>query len=276
MSSSTLLHKNRSSDETGRISLPDTQSERDSRGIVIQRVGIKGLRLPVFVPGEEGSLSESIGQFDLGVELDAGRRGTHMSRFVEMVQEWSRIVTPAEFDGLLKRIPEKMECERAFVELECSKFVKKRTPASNRDTISEYVVGFHGRVSGAERQVETIARVVVTTLCPCSKAISAGGAHNQRGIVRIKALSETPISIDRLIRIAEASGSSSLFPLLKREDEKAVTETAYENPVFVEDLVRNIAVKLKREPGIRGYEVEAENEESIHAHNAHAFVTESF
>lgn len=252
--------------------LPDTQNERDTRGLAIQRVGIRGLRLPATILGADGSEQGTAATFELSVNLPHEQRGTHMSRFVELVQSWNRPWTASGFAEFMGGFHERFDCQSAFAKIEFPYFFPKTTPVSQRDTWSECQASYEGELHGNSVRIITTVTGAVKTLCPCSKAISAYGAHNQRGQARVSARGTPPVELGALIEAIERSGSSPLYPLLKRADEKAVTEMAYENPVFVEDLVRNIALKLREKPGIEAFEVEAENFESIHAHNAHALL----
>ena len=252
--------------------LPDTQNERDSRGFAIQRVGIRGLRMPAKVVGVDGEIQGAAATFDLSVDLAADRRGTHMSRFVELIQGWDRPWSATAIPEFMAGFRDRFDCRRAYAKIAFPFFYPKVTPVSRRETWSECEAIFEGELKDERISVTTTVVGSVKTLCPCSKAISEYGAHNQRGRARVRVNGPNPVEVGALIDAVESSGSSPLYPLLKRSDEKAVTELAYQNPVFVEDLVRNVAVQLRANPDVHSFEVEAENFESIHAHNAHAIL----
>ena len=257
-------------------SLNDTQSERDGRNVRIQRVGVRGLRYPVTVTRPDDTTFSSVAHATLTVDLDAAVRGTHMSRFVEQLHEFHQDVRPARIIALARRLKEKLHSQDARVILEMPWFIDKKAPVSGRPGLVDYQVTWDVSVSGNEAKLVTTVVVPVTTVCPCSKAISDRGAHNQRGAVTLEAESGDTLWPDDLIRIVEASASCELYSLLKRPDEKFVTERAYDNPVFVEDLVRNVAVRMRAAEGVKAFRVQAENFESIHSHNAFAVAEEGF
>jgi len=209
----------------------------------------------------------TIGMF---VDLPKEFKGTHMSRFIEVLNAHGNIIHVENIDDILHVMQEKFHATTSHLEIEFPYFMVKKAPVSGMESMMDYVARFDAAACGKESDFVLTVKAMVTTLCPCSKAIAIHGAHNQRGEVTVQIRSRKPVWIEDLIEIIESSASSELYALLKRQDEKAVTERAYENPVFVEDLVRNAALKLNAHPDVTWYKVEAENHESIHNHNAYA------
>ncbi len=254
--------------------LKDTQSERDTRNISIDRVGVKGLRHPIVVRDKENREQPTVAEVSLAVDLPKEFKGTHMSRIVEVLQQHgpsldvhTAVKLPRE---LLRRLP----ASRSHVEMEFPFFRTKLAPVTRRAGLMDYTVRFE--MEAVEDRLDDFiltVKVPVTTLCPCSKAMSQYGAHNQRGIVTYSVrFSAKPVWIEDLIDLIEDSASCSLYSVLKRPDEKWVTEKAFETPVFVEDLVRNVAMKTEQHTAFSWYRVEAENFESIHNHQAYAVI----
>ena len=252
--------------------LQDIQAESDDRRIVIDRVGIKGLRLPVNVRAKSGKLQPTVAVVTLTVELPETHKGTHMSRFVELLNESCPPLDHAGLCQVLVDLRERLHIARAQAEFIFPYFAEKFAPVTRAVGLMDYNVTLAGNIDLMGTQVVTTVSVPVTTLCPCSKAISVHGAHNQRGEVKFSVRSNAGAFIEDLIAMAENSASSELYSLLKRPDEKAVTERAFLNPVFVEDLVRNLALLAEARPEIEWYRIEAENFESIHNHNAYAVI----
>lgn len=252
--------------------LRDTQNEPDERRIPIDRVGVKGLRYPMQVRDKERELQHTVATIALTVDLPHQYKGTHMSRFVEVLNEFGPEIHVDNIRQLLLDLTRRLHSRSAHVEFEFPYFRAKAAPVTGAIGMMDYVVRFCATIDGDKIDFVVTVVTPVTTLCPCSKAISAHGAHNQRGQVTYSVRFSQPIWIEDLIALVESSASSELYSLLKRPDEKAVTERAYENPVFVEDLVRNVALRSDREPAITWYKVEAENFESIHNHNAYAMI----
>lgn len=252
--------------------LQDTQSQPDRRGIAIDRVGIRDLRYPMQVRDKAHASQHTVATTALTVELPHHFKGTHMSRFVEVLQEFGPELHVDNVPKLLKDLTTRLHSEKAHVTFEFPFFLQKKAPVSGALGMMDYTVRFDATLT--KKKVDFVVTVIVpvTTLCPCSKAISARGAHNQRGHVTFSIRFKKAIWIEDMIALVEASASSELYSLLKRPDEKAVTERAYDNPVFVEDLVRNVAARCDRQPNITWYCVEAENFESIHNHSAYARV----
>jgi len=252
--------------------LHDKQSERDDRELRIDKVGVRGLRFPVQIRDKAHSLQNTVATIGLFVDLPKEFKGTHMSRFIEVLNAHGNVVHVENITDILYAMQQKLKSATSHLEMEFPFFLEKRAPVSGMSSVMDYTARFDATACGREIDFVLTVQAAVTTLCPCSKAIARYGAHNQRGTVTVKTRSRRAIWIEDLIAIIEGSSSSELFALLKREDEKAVTERAYENPVFVEDLVRNVALKLNAHPEVTWYKVEAENYESIHNHNAYACI----
>ncbi|MBN8457761.1 MAG: GTP cyclohydrolase I FolE2 [Verrucomicrobia bacterium] len=253
--------------------LKDTQNERDDRCLPIDRVGVKGLRFPVEVRDKGASVQRTVATVSLAVDLPAHFKGTHMSRFVEALHAHGGCLDVHSIIHLPRELLSRLDARKAHIEIQFPFFLSKNAPVSGKPGLIDYEVRFEveSDSAGASDFVVTVM-VPVATLCPCSKAISDRGAHNQRGLVTYSVRSSKPIWIEDLIALVERSASCELYSLLKRVDEKAVTERAYDNPVFVEDLVRNVASRSNAHQTITWYRVEAENFESIHNHNAYAVI----
>jgi GTP cyclohydrolase IB len=252
--------------------LKDTQSEPDFRQVAIDRVGVKNLRYPMQIRDKAHAIQHTIANVSLTVDLPHQHKGTHMSRFVEVLNEFGPELHVDNLQQLVEGLRERLHSESAHAEFEFPFFLEKKAPVTGAVGMMDYTARFTASRENERTDFVVTVIVPVTTLCPCSKAISTHGAHNQRGRVTYAVRFRRPIWIEDLIQLVESSASSELYSLLKRPDEKAVTERAFENPVFVEDLVRNIAVRSDDEPDILWYRVEAENFESIHNHNAYALV----
>jgi len=252
--------------------LKDTQNEPDFRQIPIDRVGVKNLRYPIQIRDKAHAVQSTIANVALTVDLPHHYKGTHMSRFVEVLNEHGPVIHVDNIREILHRLQTKLHAGKAHLEFEFPFFLEKEAPVTKAKGLMDYTVRFSATADAHQFDFVVTVIVPVTTLCPCSKAISQFGAHNQRGHVTYAVRFHKPIWIEDLIQLVESSASSELYSLLKRPDEKAVTERAYLNPVFVEDLVRNVAAKSNQEPNIKWYRVEAENFESIHNHNAYAVV----
>jgi GTP cyclohydrolase I len=252
--------------------LHDKQSEPDNRQLRIDKVGVRGLRFPIQIRDKAHSLQNTIATIGLYVDLPKEFKGTHMSRFLEVLNAHGSVVHVENINDILYAMQARLHADTAHLEMEFPFFLTKRAPVTGRESVMDYTARFDAAACGPEIDFVLSVKVPVTTLCPCSKAISKYGAHNQRGIVTVQIRSTRAIWIEDLIAMVERSASSELYALLKRPDEKAVTERAYENPVFVEDLVRNVALELNAHPDVTWYRVEAENHESIHNHNAYACI----
>ncbi len=253
--------------------MPDVQSSADTRHIPIQRVGIRGVRHPMLIESGDGSPQGTVANWTLTVALPPEEKGTHMSRFVALLEKYrSTPMTPALFRAMAADMLPLLHAERGDITAAFPYFINKSAPISGVQSLLDYEVQWIARAQGDEVEFELIVQVPVTSLCPCSKAISEYGAHNQRSHVTVSAILNADIGMDGVIRLIEEEGSCELWGLLKRPDEKYVTERAYDNPKFVEDLVRDVAARLNAHPGIARYRVEAENFESIHNHSAYAVV----
>jgi len=257
------------------VPLIDTQNEPDHRKIAIDRVGVKDLRYPIQIRDKHHSVQHTIATVQLTVDLPHHYKGTHMSRFVEVLNSHGPILHVENIGEILEELSDRLDSQNSHVDFEFPFFLEKQAPATRAVGMMDYNVRFSATRANGEIDFIVTVIVPVTTLCPCSKAIAAYGAHNQRGQVTFAVRFKQSIWIEDLIHLVEQSASSELYSLLKRPDEKAVTERAYDNPVFVEDLVRNIAARSEQQPNIVWYRVEAENFESIHNHNAYALVEKS-
>ena len=256
-----------------RMLFPDMQSKFDDRNIHIDAVGVKGVRYPVTISAR-GKPMPTIAALSLTVGLSASAKGTHMSRFIELLEAQNEALDQTRFKGLVVDMLQRLGAQTGTIEMRFPYFMTKSAPVSGVKGQLDYEVCWTGGITvSGEYAFSMRVMVPVTSLCPCSKEISEYGAHNQRSHVMIEAELAGAMAIEELIAIAEASGSCELYSLLKRVDEKYVTEAAYDNPKFVEDLVRDVALALNREPRVRAYVVEAENFESIHNHSAFARVT---
>ena len=252
--------------------MTDKQSEPDHRRLRIDKVGVRNLRFPVQIRDKARELQNTVATIGLFVDLPEEFKGTHMSRFVEVLNSHGSVIHVENIPDILRAMQERLHAHAAHLEMRFPFFMTKKAPVSGKEGVMDYEVGFDAALEGGNLDFLLTVKANVTTLCPCSKAISQYGAHNQRGEVTVQIRSSKVIWIEDLIRWIESCGSSEMYSLLKRVDEKAVTERAYENPVFVEDLVRNVALRLNEHPDIVWYQVEAENQESIHNHNAYACI----
>jgi GTP cyclohydrolase I len=254
------------------VQLHDKQSEPDYRELKIDKVGVRNLRFPITVRDKLHSVQNTVATIGMFVDLPKEFKGTHMSRFIEVLNAHGNVIHVENINDILFALQRKFQAATSHLEIEFPYFMVKRAPVTGRESVMDYIARFDASASRKKIDFVLTVKVMVTTLCPCSKAIAAHGAHNQRGEVTVQIRSRRAVWIEDLIAIIESCSSSELYSLLKREDEKAVTERAYENPVFVEDLVRNVALKLKAHQDISWYKVEAENHESIHNHNAYACI----
>jgi len=252
--------------------LVDTQNQPDHREVAIDRVGVTNLRFPIQVRDKAHSSQNTVATVSLTVDLPHHFKGTHMSRFIEVLNEHGSVIHVDNIKVILQNLQKRLNSSQAHVEFEFPFFIQKRAPVTGAVGLMDYSIKFTATATHDDRDFVVTVIVPVTTLCPCSKAISRHGAHNQRSQVTFAVRFNTLIWIEDLIHLVESAASSELYSLLKRPDEKAVTERAYDHPVFVEDLVRNIAVMANQEPRIDWYRVEAENYESIHNHNAYAMI----
>jgi GTP cyclohydrolase IB len=255
----------------------DVQSQDDDRCIHIDKVGVNELRYPITVLDRENEVQHTIGSLTLSVSLPHHFKGTHMSRFIEILNEHRGEITMRTLPAILHTMKRRLEAESAHVEVRFPYFVERSAPVSGARALVDYECYFSGDSNGHTDNFTVGVKVPVTSLCPCSKAISDYGAHNQRGEITIEVRSvatdagePTIIWIEELIEAAESSASAPVYALLKRADERHVTMQAYDNPVFVEDMARNVAVKLQADQRVAWFRVNAVNQESIHNHNAFA------
>ncbi len=254
----------------------DIQSERDDRDIPLQKVGIKGLRYPVHVLDRDHKIQHTTAEVNLFVNLPRHFKGTHMSRFIEVFHQHREHLSMPHFLDMLEEIRSSLEAARAYGEMHFPFFIEKIAPVSGQSAMMSYDCAFEGMVGSPDvRSFYVSVSVPVQTVCPCSKAISAYGAHNQRGVVRVKLELGPFFWIEDLVSLIEGCASSAVYSLLKREDEKYVTEAAYDNPKFVEDLVRDVILAIPKLGTFPWYRVEAENFESIHSHSAYACIEKS-
>ncbi len=257
----------------------DIQNERDDREVPLQKVGIKGLKYPIHLLDRDHKIQHSTATVNLYVNLPKHFKGTHMSRFIEVFHQHRERLSMPHFLSMLDEIRVSLEAARAYGEMSFPFFMEKKAPVSGQSAMMSYECSFEGSVSGDEssgtngagRSFFVSVEVPVQTVCPCSKAISEYGAHNQRGIVRVKLELGPFFWIEDLVTLIEGCASSSVYSLLKREDEKYVTEASYDNPKFVEDLVRDVMIAIPRLGAFPWFSVEAENFESIHNHSAFAY-----
>ncbi|WP_303902084.1 GTP cyclohydrolase FolE2 [Thiohalomonas denitrificans] len=252
--------------------IADVQSSEDTRRIPINKVGIKDIRHPVRIRDRSGGEQHTIANFNMYVNLPHNFKGTHMSRFVEIINRHERELSVESFKDMLSEMTGLLEAEAGHIEMVFPYFVNKKAPVSGVESLMDYDVTFIGEVANGEPKLKVKVIVPVTSLCPCSKKISERGAHNQRSHVTVAVETRGFVWIEDIIDLVESEASCELYGLLKRPDEKMVTERAYDNPKFVEDIVRDIAVRLNADDRIAQYVVESENFESIHNHSAYALI----
>jgi len=252
--------------------IPDVQAAHDSRKLAIDQVGVKAIRHPVRIMERTGGVQHTIASFNMYVGLPHQFKGTHMSRFVEILNAHEREITVETFKVMLREMVDKLEAQEGRVEMTFPYFIDKAAPVSGVRSLMDYEVTFIGELRGDAERFTMQVLVPVTSLCPCSKKISERGAHNQRSHVTITARLNGFVWIEEIIDLVEKQASSELYGLLKRPDEKFVTERAYDNPKFVEDMVRDVAAILNLDERITAYVVESENFESIHNHSAYALI----
>lgn len=252
--------------------MKDVQSQYDERNISLNEVGIKNLLYPVEIKDSEGSWITVTAQISASVGLGPNQKGTHMSRFVEVIQENQRRIDLKQIRALLENMKTRLNAENSFLSIKFDYFVRKKSPVTEKESLMNVKAEIHSALIGDELEFEMTVRTPVTTLCPCSKEISDYSAHNQRAIVSVTANTFKFIPFEWFVGVAEESASSPLYTLLKRPDEKFVTEFAYDHPRFVEDVAREVKQRLDENRDIRSYMVEVESYESIHNHSAYAKV----
>ncbi|TGE37207.1 GTP cyclohydrolase I FolE2 [Desulfosporosinus fructosivorans] len=258
----------------------DVQGCADERGISIQKVGVKEIYLPFLIQTKNGDYQTVSANIQLTVDLSMENKGTHMSRFIEVLNEWrQKTFSNKELESLLENVLERLDASSAHMDIHFKYFIEKTAPVSLIKSVVDYDCTFSGVLS-KENGFEFTLGVVVpfTALCPCSKEISRFGAHNQRGVMRMKlqqSRAEESLCLEDVVELMEAQGSSQIYSVLKREDEKYVTEKAYENPKFVEDVIRDLILAMRALDGVTWFEIECENFESIHNHSAYAYHNEA-
>ena len=255
-----------------KIFLPDIQATPDIRQLAIQQVGVKGLRYPLALLDQLGEVHQTVATLAMTVGLGPEVKGTHMSRFVEILNQHGREISVESFESILREMVEKLEAQSGYIEMAFPYFVTKTAPASGVQSLLDYDITFIGEVVDGAYRFTMRVLVPVTSLCPCSKKISERGAHNQRSHVTVTARTSDFVWIEDIVDVVEKQASCELYGLLKRPDEKLVTERAYDNPKFVEDMVRDVAAVLNRDDRVDWYVVESENFESIHNHSAYALI----
>ena len=265
MKSTELAHKSQDS-------IADVQSSADTRRIPINKVGIKDIRHPVRVKDRSVGEQHTIATFNMYVNLPHNFKGTHMSRFVKILNTHEREITVESFKEMLQEMTKRLEADSGHIEMQFDYFVNKKAPVSGVESLLDYDVTLIGELIKGKPKMNIKVVVPVTSLCPCSKKISDYGAHNQRSHVTISAETNGFVWIEDLIDLVEKEASCELYGLLKRPDEKYVTQKAYDNPKFVEDMVRDVASRLNEDKRITAYVVESENFESIHNHSAYALI----
>ena len=257
--------------------LKDVQNSLDMRRIPVRKVGIRNLRYPIIVLDRSKTSQNTVASINMFVDLPHRFKGTHMSRFVEIINQCRGRVSVHQIGDILEAMTERFESATAHIDIRFPYFIEKAAPVSGARSLMDYDCAFLAGLDATRKTnpLDLVLEVTVpvTTLCPCSKEISRHGAHNQRSKVTIRARTLKLVWLEDLIEVAESSASAPLYSLLKREDEKYVTEKAYRNPRFAEDIVRSVAQRLRRDTRISWYQVEAENFESIHNHSAYALVT---
>ncbi len=262
------------------MTIEDVQNHQDHREIPIDHVGITDIRWPITVMDRQRGEQKTVATFQMSVDLPQEFKGTHMSRFVTILSDFAHEITAERMPSIIREIQKRLEAEKAHMEVHFPYFMEKRAPQTGAVSIMDYECAFLVAADGEDLDFVLMVSVPVTSLCPCSRAVSDYGAHNQRGIITLKVRPTCPIPgeftqiwLEELVEMAEQAGSSPIYPLLKREDERHVTMQAFDNPVFVEDMVRNAAVALRKDERVAWYEVTAVNDESIHNHKAFAVTT---
>ncbi|MDR2150969.1 MAG: GTP cyclohydrolase FolE2 [Spirochaetaceae bacterium] len=249
----------------------DIQSQSDTRAIALLKVGVKGLEYPIRVLDKMKKIQYTTAHVDLYANVLPCFKGTHMSRFIEVFHQYREDISMHRFLDMLRQVRSSLEAESAFGQVSFPFFIEKAAPVSGLMGMMSYQCHYQGRVDSSGRQFTVTISVPLTTVCPCSKAISSRGAHNQRGMVTVNLELGPFFWIEDIIALVEDCASSPVYALLKREDEKYVTEQAYDNPKFVEDLVRDVYTSIRALQQFPSFSVEAETYESIHNHNAFAY-----
>ncbi len=259
-------------DSENNLRLADVQNRTDNRQIALQRVGIKNIRYPITVLDRERGSQQTVANVNMYVYLPEHFKGTHMSRFVEILNQYRCEINIRTFQDILNEMKRRLASKEAHLEVDFPYFIRKNAPVTGTSGLMEYGCGLYGTMTD-RLDLMLLATVPVTTVCPCSKEISEYGAHNQRGQVRVWVRFCRFVWLEDVIGCVERAASSEVYSVLKRPDEKFVTEAAYDRPMFVEDIVRAVCVRLKKMEEITWFAVEAENFESIHNHSAYAYTT---
>ena len=254
--------------------LADVQAGSDERNIRIDKVGVKDIRYPITVKDRSNEAQQTIGTVNMYVDLPHDFKGTHMSRFLEVLNEHTGRISVDRVPEILRQMRERLEAETAHFAVTFSYFMEKKAPITGSPGMMAYECGFEASSGKVDDFVLSVG-IPIATLCPCSKEISDRGAHNQRGAVDVKVRFTGEMWIEELVEMVEESASCDLYPVLKRADEKFVTEKAFDNPRFVEDIVREVALKLRKDERVSWFQVSVENFESIHSHNAYAFIEDT-
>ena len=269
--SSHLAPRTSQTSDSSTVGMPDMQKLRDDRNIAINKVGVKDIRYPIVVLDKCKERQQTVARINMYVDLPHHFKGTHMSRFIEILNQYHGEISIERMDTMLRNMKEHLEASSAHLELEFPYFIEKQAPISGARSLMEYQCRMVGSLDENYNFMLGVT-VPMTSLCPCSKEISARGAHNQRSAVTVEIRYSDHIWLEDLIAWIEGCGSAPVFALLKREDEKALTEQAYDNPMFVEDVVRAVTQRLLEVPEITWFRVACENFESIHNHSAYAMV----
>ena len=251
------------------VCMPDMQTSRDTRNIAIDKVGVKDISYPVVVMDKNRKFQQTVARINMYVDLPHHFKGTHMSRFIEILNTYREEIALDKLETILAKMKEKLGASSAHLEMEFPYFIEKKAPVSKAKSLMEYTCEFDATLAEEFDFVLGI-RIPVTSLCPCSKELSRYGAHNQRSIITVRVRYRDFVWIEDLVQLVEQCGSSPVYSLLKRADEKQVTEQAYDNPKFVEDIVRDLVLETRALPGVSWLRVSAENFESIHNHSAYA------
>lgn len=251
--------------------MPDVQGASDSRNVAIDKVGVKSIRYPITLRQPGGGEQHTVASINLYVSLPKHKKGTHMSRFLEILNTHHKAITPAQIIPILHEMRTKLDAAEAHIEITFPYFIEKSAPVTGAKGLMDYLCTFEGVSNGSDDFIMGV-RAPATSLCPCSKEISAYGAHNQRCEITARVRTKGLLWIEDLVKIMESAASAPVYAVLKRPDEKFVTEQAFDNPKFVEDIIRDLAVALDDEPRVVWYEIQSENFESIHNHNAYALI----
>jgi len=252
--------------------IPDVQGAADVRNVPINKVGVKAIRYPITLKQACGGDQHTIATINLYVSLPKHKKGTHMSRLLEILNKHHRTMTPSQIIPILREVRTKLDAADAHIEMEFPYFIEKSAPVTGTKGLMDYLCTFEGTSNSNSDDFIMTVRAPATSLCPCSRDISDRGAHNQRCAITAKVRMKGLLWIEDLVKIMESAASAPVYAVLKRPDEKYVTEQAFDNPKFVEDIIRDLAVALNKEDRVLWYAIESENFESIHNHNAYAMI----